>query len=325
MRFLWFLCLIFVSALVFFYYDKPFVWVMSAALFLMPLVSFILRLVASRFAGVVFRAPDETARAGEEFDVCIDFENRSFIPIPLLTAEVDIHSAYSEETRTASLSLAGKSGGRLIFRISAPHCSVVLVKIKGIFSSSYSKGIYKSINHNADDLYIPVIPKRKPPENGALPSAGLTERRINDIIAAKRARSGEFSDIRLFADGDRESRIHWKLSAKSEELLVRDFSAAVVPNVLLLINPPDVSVTPPDETDRIFENARRFALLLSDEGIPCSFILSGYDTAPRSAKNIREIERALEGMIMLLFTKEKTDELSRGNISAVFDIILVVD
>jgi hypothetical protein len=324
MRFLWFLSIVLIFVLDFYYYENPFVWVMTAALFLMPLVSFITRLIASRFVGVHFFSPDDFTREKEEFDVYIDFVNKTILPIPVITADCKIRSAYSEETQTASMSLAGKSEGRMIFRLKAPHCSVVHIKISGVFSSSFSKGFYKSINHKAEDLYIPVIPAPSSAEGYVPEHTGNTERRINEIIAAKRSQSGEFSDLRLFADGDRESRIHWKLSAKSEELLVRDFSETIVPRVLLVINPPDIEKTPPSVTDRVFADARRFSLMLYGEGIPCAFLLSGYDAVPRMVSGIGEIENALAGMILLLFTKEESDKITETYNFTVFDIVLVV-
>jgi uncharacterized protein (DUF58 family) len=326
MRFLWFLCLIITSALIFFNFTNPFVWAMAAALFLMPLVSFILRLVATKYVSVSLRAPAGAVCVNDEFDVIVEFYNKSFLPVPMITAEAEIHSAYSQELQTASLSLAGKSGGQLIFRLKAPHCSVVEVSIRGVWSSSYSKGFYKSLKLSDGAVFIPIIPSGRQWCRDVPPLVNSpTERKIDEIIIQKRAQSGEFSGVRLFTDGDRESRIHWKLSAKSEELYVRDFNDEMTLTILLIVIPTDVTVTPPILTDRIFGDAGRFAAILTDEGINCSMILQGYDAAPRPVENRAQIDDVLSDMITLTFTKEANSGLAHIENASAFDFVLTVD
>jgi hypothetical protein len=326
MRFLWFLCLIITSALIFFNFTNPFVWAMAAALFLMPLVSFILRLVATKYVSVSLLAPAPSVYVNEEFDVIVKIYNSSILPVPMITAEAEIHSAYSKEIQTASLSLAGKSGGQLIFRLKAPHCSVVEVSIKGVWSSSYNKGFYKSLKLRGGALYIPIIPSGRKWFRDVPPLVNSpTERKLDEIIIQKRAQSGEFSGVRLFSDGDRESRIHWKLSAKSEELYVRDFNDEITLNILLIVKAPDVTIAPPPLTDRIFNDAGRFAAILTDEGISCSMILEGYDAAPRPVANRAQVDTALAEMINLTFTKEANSGLSHIENASVFDFVLTVN
>jgi uncharacterized protein (DUF58 family) len=326
MRFLWFLCLVISLALTVFYSESPFVWAMTAALLMMPLVSFILRIIASRFVTAQIKAPDPFVFSGEEFDVFIDFRNRSILPVASLTAEVEISSAYSEEIETAAMSLSGKSTGQMIFRLKAPHASVAAVKIRGIWSSSHNKGFFIKIKYQNDLVHIPVIPSEmKDPDNVPSDIREQTERRLEEIAAKIRTQSGEFSGIRLFSDGDRESRIHWKLSAKSEELLVREFGEQTLPSVLLIVLPTDIENTKPEITDRVFIDAKKFASLFAAEGIPCNMILQGYDQAPRDASDSRMINRSLAGMIYLLFTREKQESLTHIENSAAFDIVIAVN
>jgi hypothetical protein len=312
-------------ALTVFYLSNPFVWAMTAALLLMPLVSFLLRLYASKFVTAVIKAPPAYAFSDEEFDIIIEYKNRSFIPIAQITAEVDISSAYSAEIETATLSLPGRNSSQMIFRLKAPHCSVAAVKIRGIWSSSYGRGFFLKIKSANDLVHIPVIPSKKAGANEISPEVSkVTERKINEIAAKLRSQNGEFSDIRLFSEGDRESRIHWKLSAKSEDLLVRNFTDETMPNVLLEIFPTDIENTPPDVTDRLFRDAKRFAAFLYAENIPCSFILRGYDFEPREAGNELMINRALSGMIYLLFTAKLNENLDGGRENTAFDIVIEV-
>jgi hypothetical protein len=312
-------------ALSVFYLSNPFVWAMTAALLLMPLVSFLLRLIASRFVSAAIKAPPAYVFTDEEFDIIVEFKNRSFIPIAMITAEVDISSAYSAEIETATLSLPGRNSSQMIFRLKAPHSSVAAIKIRGIWSSSYGKGIFLKIKSVSDLVHIPVIPSEKTGANEISPEVSkVTEQKLTEIAAKLRSQNGEFSGIRLFSEGDRESRIHWKLSAKSEDLLVRNFTDQTMPNVLLVLFPTDIENTPPEVTDRLFRDAKRFAAFLCSENIPCSFILRGYDFLPREAGSELMINRALSGMIYLLFTANQNENLKAIPQNTAFDIVIEV-
>jgi hypothetical protein len=312
-------------ALSVFYLSNPFVWAMTAALLMMPLVSFLLRLVAARYVTAAIKATPAYVFTDEEFDVIIEYKNRSFLPVSLITAEIDISSAYSAEIETATLSLSGRSSSQMIFRLRAPHCSVVAVKIRGIWASSYGKGFFLKIKFADDLVHIPVIPS-KIAAGTAVPTdiSKVTEQNLTEIAAKLRSQNGEFSDLRLFSEGDRESRIHWKLSAKSEDLLVRNFTDQTLPSVLLILSPTDVETTPPEVTDRLFTDAKRFAAFLNAEGIPGSFILRGYDVLPREAGSELMINRALSGMIYLMFTASQNENLKNIPQNTAFDIVIEV-
>jgi hypothetical protein len=326
MRFLWFFILA-VTLTLSVFYNNAILWIMAAVLVLLPLTSFFLRLHASKKISASIFSENDYAFQNSEFDVTIHFENKSVVPLPELTAEVEILSAYSVESRSASVTLSGKGEAELIFRLSPPHCAVILVKTFDVYSTAFTRSLPFTVKNTDLSVYIPVIPVFD--ENAELnlsAERGISpaETRINEIIAAGRARGGEFSDIRLFSEGDRESRIHWKLSAKSEDLLVRDFNEKGLPRVLLLILPGEVCDTPPDVTDRLFYDTKRFAKRLSAEKIPCAFFLSGYDIIPRNIGNDTEIDRFIAEMISLLFTKEKGDTLTHGEIFPLFDIIVPI-
>jgi uncharacterized protein (DUF58 family) len=308
------------------YFENPFVWVMLAALFLMPLVSFILRAVSVHFVKMQFSPPLEFARKEEEFDVYIDFYNRSILPVPSITAEVQIKILGQIEIKTATLSLGGKSQGRMIYRLKIPRCCLAEIKINRVFATSFSKGLHLRIKHPETVYSVPVIPGGAGEFTPIVPETGRDKllQAVYALIAAKRSQSGEFTDLRLFADGDRESRIHWKLSAKSEELLVRDFSGTSVPRVLIVV---DVIINPHtlvSFNDISLEDARRCAMLLSDEGIPCSFLLNDFDSLPRPADCERMIDRSLAQMIVKIFTEEKNLGISKNCDYSGFDEIIFI-
>ena len=80
--------------------------------------------------------------------------------------------------------------------------------------------------------------------------------------------TSEIFDIREFQAGDRIQNIHWKLSAKSEELLVRQDSQALACPVVLLLDRDAAGVRGQDEVELYLEAVASLSFSLMDAACP---------------------------------------------------------
>lgn len=78
----------------------------------------------------------------------------------------------------------------------------------------------------------------------------------------------EIFDIREFQAGDRIQSIHWKLSAKSEELLVRQDSQALACPVILLLDQYAAGAQTQEEVEHYLESMMSISFTLMDEACP---------------------------------------------------------
>ena len=77
-----------------------------------------------------------------------------------------------------------------------------------------------------------VIPRKLPlPEPQTDASADSSRRTKRSPTSPERL---EVADIREYRDGDTLKSVHWKLSSKSDELIVRDYNAGVSDFTLIL-------------------------------------------------------------------------------------------
>ena len=118
------------------------------------------------------------------------------------------------------------------------------------------ENIEKNKNYNGINKTITVLPKKKTSDkiNVEELAAGATE---NDESDRRGSDSSEVSEIREYRDGDRIRDVHWKLSARTEELMVKlRTSLSGTELVVLLELVPDI-----EETKELF----RYTYGLLDE------------------------------------------------------------
>ena len=93
-------------------------------------------------------------------------------------------------------------------------------------------------------LELPVIPKENPAESlPQTPAAdGLDEFTESDLRGEI---SSDVKEIRQYQPGDRLQRIHWKLSAKLDDLFVKEMAHTSVLSLVLLpeLNSEEISAT----------------------------------------------------------------------------------
>lgn len=133
----------------------------------------------------------------------------------------------------------------------------------------------KRLNRSATTQLLPKIHELPLQLSGAV-RGFLGEAEVYDDLRGGTDTSEVFQ-IREYTPGDRLQNIHWKLSAKSDELMVREHSLPKgCPIVLLLGNKGNAKQTPA-QRDRFLQIAASLSFALMDA--ECPHIVSWYDDA----------------------------------------------
>ena len=190
-----------------------------------PLLSILSGWVLARKTRGGIRIPGiEKNRPGDEVSPTVYVRNPMFYGT--LDVRVELRLAMEEASPlTVSLPLlargrrseAGESEVRMPFsvtRIGTYRFAVDEIAVQDLFGLVRFVMPYDS---KADLTVLPPVVHAKPPEAEAI-AAGMTEveesnRRGNDF--------SEVTDVREYAPGDRIRDIHWKLSARQEEWMVK--------------------------------------------------------------------------------------------------------
>ena len=115
--------------------------------------------------------------------------------------------------------------------------------------------------------------------------------------------TSQLFQIRSYQPGDRLQNIHWKLSAKSEELMVREHSQPKGCAIVLLLGTKGKQKQTPEQHDRFLQIAASVSFSMVDAG--CPHIVSWYDDATGDLVRMRvDDEEGFYEWQLLYFTAQ---------------------
>lgn len=226
----------------------------------------------ARICGRV-RIPIATAEKGRDTAVLIDVESKSLMPCMKIRYRIACHS------RRGKLAARQWYSGDPVARGTASFRTMLCVSAAG----SYTVTLEKIRIYDWTGLFHRTLRVKKSASFQVLPEVAqvglrLSERLRNfygdsDVYDDFRAGedAGEIFDVREFRAGDKIQSIHWKLSAKSEELIVREDSQPRACPVVLIL---DDSGLPERNADAFVSVAATLSFSLMDRA--CPHFLSWY-------------------------------------------------
>ena len=231
------------------------------------------------------RIPIGVTERGKKVSVQIVTTNRSHIPCMRVRCQLLLGNSFLRKGRRLWQPLAPVYAGE--------NCCQASLGLP--FAGNYSVGIRKMRIYDLTGLFYINKRLRSSAQVQVLPETAcvclrITERTRNyfgdsdvyDDFRPGNDRS-EIFDVREFRDGDRIQSIHWKLTAKSDELIVReDASPLACPVVLLL----ESGLKKDLKTAEIFLSAAS-SLVFSLMDAHCPHYVSWYSGSRRDMVRVR--------------------------------------
>ena len=184
---------------------------------------------------------DTTVHRGEDVALEINLTYQGIIPIAPLTVEITA----GPDRPAQMLKLDGRPGRpqKLTLNFHAAHVGVTAPGVKRVVVSDLL-GMFT----------VEKTPKVQGGELIVLPlpfDVGELTYAAGDSGSESMARAAEDitspADVRTYQQGDAMKKIHWKLSMRKQELMVRRFEAPVMPDALVLL---DCSAPPRTSDDQ---------------------------------------------------------------------------
>lgn len=185
-------------------------------------------------------AQQETVRQGDKANVLFTLVNRSFFCALrgtwFLTVGNAFYQTFNDERLLLSVPPHGKK--QLRMTVSLTDLGQAAFICKECFVTD-PLGIFKVYTDCTMGCRIFVLPRPKESLQKELPDAHTGAAQLSESVQKGNDHS-EVSDIRAYAPGDRPRDIHWKLSARHEELMVKErISLSGSEHILLLDLPKD--------------------------------------------------------------------------------------
>ena len=253
------------AALFYLFYTGYLSFFLLALLLLLPAVSWVLTFFAVRKTSVRMEPESPYAVKGEAFLLRISVKNSSFLPIAQARLRFGCENSLCGERRQETLFLPVGTGPEQTaeYRMVSGYCGKITAELNQITFYDYL-GIFSITRKPELRAEMFAAPRALYPDalfdntgNPGLESSTYSKVKPGDDPS-------EIFDIRPYRSGDRPRSIHWKLSSRLDELMVKEFSLPTDSSVLLLT---ELMAADMDALDTVVETAASVSRFLLENEI----------------------------------------------------------
>lgn len=256
-------------------YQRWLAWLMMGAILLIPLLSLLISLPAMLCARLSLDLPEEI---GQGEPLAFSFTCKGPLPPPSWRCRVEVtHILSGERKRLRPRDL-------LLNR----HCGQMICRLKRVRVCDYL-GIFALPLRGQREYRYMVQPAPLP-----MPSEQVL--RMEKICTWKPKAGGfaENHDLRLYRSGDSVRQIHWKLSAKTGKLIIREPLVPAPGRVLVRLELRGTA----EQLDRILGRVLWLGTQLVEEGIPFELQqLTGNGFETFKIENPQQLRRRMERLL----------------------------
>lgn len=224
-----YLAMLIISVLFYILYKGVISFLVLVFVFAVPIVMLTMLLICRRKITAALKLENSRCTAGQSIPIAAELTNPTLIPVLNceITLEITLASENSSEKIRINTPIFPRNMQRLSASFSSSHyglvrCRMISVKIYDMLRLFRFKLPAKKLNHiNCEAI---ILPKQIDLENTVsdYSDIGLESENYSAVKAGDDP--SEIFSIRDYSDGDRMSRVHWKLTAKEDRLMVKDYS-----------------------------------------------------------------------------------------------------
>ncbi|MDE6500530.1 MAG: DUF58 domain-containing protein [Ruminococcus sp.] len=233
------LFLLLIVICVFFYilYMWNFSLVLMIIFLVLPVVMFVTTLITKLSIKTEFAVQSKATPKNKSFPVQLCVTNKSIFPVGKAEAHIEYYNIFNNQINEFELlfPLQALNSHRVTFQLSSKYCGIL--KIRSAYISIYDPlRIFRFKTGKNITAEIAVMPEIHE-VNGAI---SFTDRESEESSVFSENNAGddpsEVFDLREYAVGDKINRIHWKLSSKKDELIVKEYSMPVDVPCMIFLN-----------------------------------------------------------------------------------------
>lgn len=231
-----FIVLILVCAAFYILYIWDFALVLLIVMIILPILMYVTTWITKRNISVDFAVKEKNSPKNKDFSVQLVVNNNSIFPIGKAEAHIIYYNVFSNQTSAFDLYLPiqPRNSQRITFQLRSKFCGII--KIKTSYLNIYDPlRIFKFRTGKNISAEVVIMPEGHEVSGIVHYSDRVNEE--SDIFSEYRSGDdpSEVFDLREYNPGDKLNRIHWKLSSKKNEFIVKEYSLPIdVPCSLFL-------------------------------------------------------------------------------------------
>lgn len=257
------------SAVFYVLYKGDLSFYLLAFLLVLPIVLYIVLAVGSAFLKIRVYCDSPVTERGKAASVKISVYNRSPLPVSSCSVKIryKVSAPFEEELpfiHTAAVPLGGRTSETVSLNFLPKHCGAVSVSIKSVRLRDLMglTSVRKKIGFSTQITVLPAVL----PVSAAIESNYVYSAESNVFSREKPGDDpSEIFMLREYRDGDRHNLIHWKLSGRSENFIVRELSKPVGSRILIAAD--TGSCNSAEGADRVLDAAFSLSCSLAERGI----------------------------------------------------------
>lgn len=186
----------------------------------------------------------------ERGSLFIKVKNKTIVPIAKVKCSLHIHNHITGETHHDVFDVAvnGKTTESITFNLESKHCGKIDIMLEEVQFYDFL-GIFSALVEGRERTDLYVLPESFPIAVNSI-YRKLDEREHDFESQFKGiANHGELTGIKEYAVGDNLKQVHWKLTSKFDEMIVKELSESTDHSLLILFETSIVDEREKDDPD----------------------------------------------------------------------------
>jgi len=231
-----FLVLLIICVLFYILYLGNFALVLLIVVVVLPIIMYVTTYIANKNITADFAVKDKTVAKNTVFPIQLVVTNNSIFPVGKAEAHIEYYNMFNNEASSFDLYLPiqPKNSQRITFQLRSEFCGTVRVTASclNVFDPLRLFRFRSARKISTDILILPEC-------HDISGIVHYTDRINEESDVFSEYRPGddpsEVFDLREYNPGDKLNRIHWKLSSKKDDFIVKEYSLPIdVPCTLFL-------------------------------------------------------------------------------------------
>ncbi len=308
-RKLTYILMVLITAYIGLMYDGPVPGMLLAFELLLFVLLFAVSLFLARSARIAVNVIDSVVDSQERAKIMIVFQNNSFLPISDAMLKVRLSNCLDDESEEYEMNLKAPAYGkvRVPFTYSSSYCGVVRVEFLELHIFDYLRLFRRKqkVDKVSECVIMPKLHEMQ---------LVITEACRNfdsDSDEFDKNKPGddpsEIFQLREYRQGDKMSRVHWKMTARLDTMMIKELSRPVSNSVGIYL---DLRFRNIDEAQAVFELCYSLSMsMLAQECQHRIYWCKASDPISFEELVIRNAEDIIEGMSKLLTHGRKNEIL----------------
>ncbi|WP_019227580.1 DUF58 domain-containing protein [Sedimentibacter sp. B4] len=209
-------------------------WIL-AFLLMLPLVSLLITVLAMGGATAELIINKASIQKNESLPIQLKIHNKHLFLTCMCMVKLTIQNELLQQEETRLFFMTATHSGQTVEQvISSKYCGMLKCSISELKIYD-ALGLFSFRKETESSYFVSVLPSVYP----LMAISSKIQQDIKNNITSRTVKGNdpsEFMDVRQYRDGDRLARIHWKLSDKYDQIMVKDFGDPISNDVLLLFD-----------------------------------------------------------------------------------------